>query len=250
MTFPLKLFLESTALYSLGPRIENVDFAQLLEFREVLKFELYVAAVSWREYLRYREKEIRDCVERIKQCRSELRKHDQRSDELETAEKKVSSYLSGVQQVFAMRARNLRITILPVPEIDVPDLIEMSLANDPPFEEANEKGFRDAVIMFTILKNIENRPADNALIVTNDKKLSDGLRSRADEFGTTLEIVPDLRSAVKHISARIDTLYRETLRKRADEARAMLLRYAKEISESVAKIRELNEIDLGQSPLA
>ena len=111
MTFPLKLFLESTALYSLGPRIENVDFAQLLEFRDVFKFELNVAAVSWREYLRYREKEIRDCVERIKQCRSELRKHDQRSDELETAEKKVSSYLSGVQQVFAMRARNLRITI-------------------------------------------------------------------------------------------------------------------------------------------
>ena len=67
MNWPRKVFLESNALFRLGPRLENVDFAKLLERRDDLGFEL----VSWREFLRRREKEVRDCLTKIKQCSPE-----------------------------------------------------------------------------------------------------------------------------------------------------------------------------------
>jgi len=70
MNWPRKVFLESNALFRLGPRLENVDFAKLLERRDDLGFEL----VSWREFMRRREKEVGDCLTKIKQCRADLAK--------------------------------------------------------------------------------------------------------------------------------------------------------------------------------
>ena len=43
MTWPRKVFLESTALFRLGPELENVEFARLLQLRDHLQFELKVA---------------------------------------------------------------------------------------------------------------------------------------------------------------------------------------------------------------
>ena len=50
--WPRKVFPESTVLFRLGPRLENVEFAELLERRDQLGFELMVSEVSWREFLR------------------------------------------------------------------------------------------------------------------------------------------------------------------------------------------------------
>jgi hypothetical protein len=162
MNWPPKVFLESTALFRLGPRLENVEFAELLQLRDGLKFELSVAEVSWREYLRRREKEVRDCLAKIRQCRADLAKHDQASSELEQAEQKISAHLGNVSQYFSTKAQSLGITILPMAGVDVRLLLDMSLANNPPFEDSQsdagektkEKGFRDALIMFTVLANI------------------------------------------------------------------------------------------------
>lgn len=258
MTWPRKVFLESTVLFRLGPRLENVEFAELLQLRDNLGFELSVAEVSWREYLRRREKEIRDCVAKIRQCRADLAKHDQGSVELEQAEQKALAHFRNVSEYFSTKAQNLGITILPMASVEVRPLLEMSLANDPPFEDSQsesgektkEKGFRDALIMFTVLANIENRPQDNALIITNDKRLTDSFRFQAPKHGTSLDVVANLQLAVSHITARIDKFYREKLRTEAKQAKSMLLRYRTQISESLQQVRELTENDLGQGPLS
>jgi hypothetical protein len=258
MTWPSKVFLESTALFRLGPRLENVEFAELLQFRDKLGFELSVAEVSWREYLRRREKEVRDCLARIRQCRVDLAKHDQASDELEQAGQKASAHLQNVSKYFSTKLQNLGVTILPMPSVDIRQLLDMSLANDPPFEDSQsdagektkEKGFRDALIMFTVLANIENRPQDNALIITDDKRLTEGLRVQASKHGMNLDVVANLQEAVLHITARIDEWYRGELRREADEAKGMLLRYRTQISQSLQEVRELTENDLGQGPMS
>src|SRR5437763_9885333 len=164
--WPRKVFLESTALFRLGSRLENVEFAELQRFRKDLEVELIVAEVSWREYLRRREKEARDSVAKIKQCRSDLAKHDQIYDELEEAEKRAQAHLQNVSQHFLTKMQSFRIAIAPTPAIDPHMLLEMSLRNESPFEDSQsdsgektkEMGFRDALIMFTVLENIKHRP--------------------------------------------------------------------------------------------
>jgi hypothetical protein len=55
MNWPRKVFLESTALFQLGSKLETPEFAKLLERQEHLKFDLLVSEVSWAEYPRGRE---------------------------------------------------------------------------------------------------------------------------------------------------------------------------------------------------
>lgn len=256
--WPRKVFLESTVLFRLGPRLENLEFAELLERRDSLGFELMVAEVSWREYLRRREKEIRDCVAKIRQCRADLAKHDQEISELEQAEQGVSAHLRNIREHFAAKANSLQITIVPTPSIDVRALLEMSLTNDPPFEDSQsesgektkEKGLRDALIMLTVLDTIRDRPQDMALVITNDKRLTEAFDIQAPKHKTQVDAVVDLEAALIHIDARIDEWYRDRLRREADEAKSMLLRYREQIAQRVQQIRELTDWDLGQGPLA
>ena len=258
MTWPSKVFLESTALFRLGPELENVEFARLLQLRDHLQFELKVAEVSWCEYLRRREKEVRDCVAKIRQCKADLAKHDQATNELEQAEQKALAHFRSVREYFSSKAQKLGIVIVPMAPVDLRLLFEMSLANDPPFEDSQsdsgektkEKGFRDALIMFTILADIEDRQQDNALIITGDKRLTDGFQSQASRYRTKLDVVPTLQEATSHIDARIDKWYRDQLRTEAATAKDMLLRYRARISESLQQVRELTENDLGQGPLS
>ena len=48
MSWPRRVFVESTALFQLGPRLENVDFARLLEMRDKLGIELCTTEVTRR----------------------------------------------------------------------------------------------------------------------------------------------------------------------------------------------------------
>jgi hypothetical protein len=57
--FPKKLFIESSILFQLGPRLENVEFAKLLDIRGAAGFKTLVSEVSWLEYLRERKRELR-----------------------------------------------------------------------------------------------------------------------------------------------------------------------------------------------
>lgn len=114
MSWPRKIFLESTALFPLGPRFENVDLAGLIKLRDILHFELIVADVSWREYVRRREKEIRDCLNKITQCRNDLVKHGQSVADLDNAHQRAVDYSMALPGHFLGMAKNLEITILPL----------------------------------------------------------------------------------------------------------------------------------------
>jgi hypothetical protein len=77
MTWPRKIFIESTALFQLGPRLENVDFANLLNLREMVQFELFISDVNFREYLRFRKKELQQTRNRLQDASRDLDKYSQ-----------------------------------------------------------------------------------------------------------------------------------------------------------------------------
>jgi hypothetical protein len=203
-------------------------------------------------------REIRDCLERIKTCKRDFARYDQATGDLEQAESKLSQYLNEIEQQFKAKAGERGITILEVPVVDMRTLLQMSLDCVPPFEDSQseggdktkEKGFRDALIMFTVLENIRNRPTDNALIVTRDKRLGDGLKRLLSEYQTRLDVVDTLDDAIAFVYKTLEAIYRERFVRSADEAKEMLLSHRQQISDAVRQVRELSEIDLGQGYMA
>jgi hypothetical protein len=249
MNWPRKVFLESTALFQLGSKLQKPEFAKLKERREYLKFDLFVSEISWAEYIRQRTDKINELAGDISSIGTKLREWDLNQEHVSTIHAQVVEFRKNIGELYAKKALEAGIQILGVPEIDVRRLFKMSMDRIPPFEQSkddkSEKGFRDALIMFTILSHIKGRPDDFCLIVTNDGLMAKGLGIHTEEFQTNLSVVPSLDDAIVHIDARIDAWYRDHLLKESEEAKTQLDKYTREISAQVSAIRELSDFDLG-----
>src|SRR6266481_3584606 len=226
---PRIVVIESTALFQLGPLFEHVDFADLLQLKKLLKFDIVVSRVSWVEFLRKRKVQVSECLTKIKQLRTSLEKLEQSPDELKAIEDRVTKLDKNLAAVFEKKLASLEIGILPLAKCDLENLLQMSIGNVPPFEDSHEKGFRDSLIMFSILEAIKGQPEKNALLVTNDKLLTEGILAKQKEYGTTIQLAGDIKSAVLHIVGLIDEAIRARRNKEKQEAKELLLKYRSEI---------------------
>lgn len=172
---PRIVVIESTALFQLGSRFEHVDFAELLrELKRLFKFEIVVSRVSWMEFLKERKAQVSECIGTVKRLRSSLEKLGQSTDELKAIDDRVTDLAKNFAAVFEKKLASLGIGILPLAKVDPQLLLGMSIETIPPFEDSHEKGFRDSLIMFSVLEAIKGQPEKNALLVTNDKLLTEG----------------------------------------------------------------------------
>ncbi len=246
---PRILILESTALFQLGSLFEHVDFADLLTLRKDLKFEIVISRVSWMEFLKERKAQVSECINRIRRLQSSLEKLGQNPKELNAIENRVIDLDQNLATVFEKKLANLEIRILPLAKSDLEDLLRMSIESIPPFEDSHEKGFRDSLIMFSILEAIRNHPEKNALLVSNDKLLTEAILARQREYDTKISVVSDIGGAVAHFWGWVDGVIRNLRNKEKQEARDLLLKYRSEIEKAVDGIREFSVFDLPTSLL-
>jgi rRNA-processing protein FCF1 len=57
------------------------------------------------------------------------------------------------------------------------DIANLAVNHLPPFEQGSDKGFKDAIIYFTILQYVEAHPSETVNVITNDEMLLRALRS-------------------------------------------------------------------------
>ena len=60
------------------------------------------------------------------------------------------------------------IAVIQTPNIPVETLVDMAVKKEAPFEVKKEKGFRDAVIMFTIIEHMQTNRISNATLISAD----------------------------------------------------------------------------------
>ncbi len=246
---PHFVILESTALFQLGFLFENVDFADLLGWKKLLKFEIVVSRVSWMEFLRKRKAQVSDCIDRVKQLRSSLEKLGQRPDELKAIEDRVTDLDKNLEAVFEKKLTTLEIGILPLAKVDLELLLGMSIKNIPPFEDSHEKGFRDSLIMFSVLEAIKDHPEKNALLVTDDKLLTQGILGRQEEYRSVIRVVGDIGKVNALILGLVDEAVRSLQSKEKQEAKELLLKYQTAIEKAVQNIREFSIFEIPSTPL-
>jgi hypothetical protein len=234
-----KVFIESTALFQLGPRLDRVDFSKLLEYRPAADFDLYVSEVSWLEYLRERKAEIKTVLDKLRQAKSELDKHGQGTEIVEQGSDKVRTYLENIEAKYAEKAKLQGIVIVPTVRVDLARLLHMSINCIAPFEQSNEKGFRDSLILFTILEITREQPDVEHVVITDDRLLSQALASMSSEFHTSIRIVKDFEEANGYIFGQLHARYRDYLRAESEEAKEALSRFSSQIADRVKEIKEI-----------
>jgi hypothetical protein len=246
---PRIVVIESTALFQLGSLFEHVDFAELLELKKYLKFDIVVSRVSWLEFLRKRKTQVSECVSKVQQLRASLEKLGQDPTDLKAIEDRLGVLDKNLTSVYEKKLSDLGIRILPLVRCDLERLLQMSIENDPPFEESHEKGFRDSLIMFSILEAIKGRPDLNAFVVSEDKLFTKAILAKQSEYSTVVNVVGDIEKVNVHIVGLIDEVLRVRRSKEKQEAKELLLKYRPEIEKAIDGIREFSYFDIPMSHL-
>jgi len=241
---PRMVILESTALFQLGSLFEHVDFADLLEWKKLLKFDTAVSHASWLEFLRQRKTQVLECINKVQQLRSSLEKLGQDPTDLKAIEDRLGVLDKTLASVYEKKLSDLGIRILPLAKCDVERLLQMSIENVPPFERSREKGFRDSLIMFSILEAIKGRPDLNAFVVSEDKLFTKGILAKQSEYGTVVNVVEDIKKVNVHIVGLVDEAVRSLQSKQKQEATKLLLKYRPVIERAVQNIREFSTLEI------
>lgn len=240
MSWPKRIFLDTTVLYKLGSRPEtNVDLAKLLELASIFKIEIAVPIIAWKEYLRHRRKDLESAHSHVKTAIKEIEKYTDNLSPYRLLVDAIKKLDTNLENQFNQKTAEIGLRLVHLPAVNVEELAEMSLSNAAPFQDSNEKGFRDALIMFTVLEEIKGRPDQQAIFVTEDKRLRAGCESLAPKFNTTLSIVSSLDEARVVVENQVARIHWSNLRAESDEAIRVLSSFETNLSQEVEKTRYL-----------
>ena len=242
---PKRIYIESTALIQLGQKLENVDFEKLLQLRDSAGFRIYVSEVSWLEYIRKRKKDLAFFLDSCSKAERVLEKHGRAIPEIAKALDKAKEYLANIDAHYRERAHRRGIEIIGLAPVGLDRLLKMSIECTRPFEEAEdesrEKGFRDSLIMFSILESLRGRSDECAVVITQDQLLADAFNSHAAEFGASLVVVRTLDDATTHIVNTLAESERARIKQESVDAIGMLDSYEETIGSKIAEIQELTD---------
>jgi hypothetical protein len=240
MSWPKRIFLDTTALYKLGPRPEtNVDLAKLLELARIFKIEVSIPIIAWKEYLRHRRKELELARSHLAAAIRELEKYAEDLSSYTLLADEINKLDGSLEEHFKKKADEIGLTLVPLPLLNVKELAEMSLANKAPFQDTDEKGFRDALIMFTVLEEIRGKADQQAIFVTEDKRLRIGCESFIAAFETALSIVPSLDDARLLVENHVAKIGWEAMRIESEEAIRVLSTFQTNLAQEVQKTKYL-----------
>ncbi len=253
MAIPNIVFLETTALVQLGSKFQTPEFANLLELRDLLGFELAISEVSLAEYVRQRCDLLDELAGDVRSVAQRFANWDLDGSHALIARSQVEKFKDGLAAFYDAKAKEAGIRVLSIPTIDIQRLLRMSIDRTAPFEQSKddktEKGFRDALILFSILEEICCNFGCEALVVTNDRLIEKGLNDHAAEYEATVTVVRSLDEAAKRIEKAMTEDYRRRLLKESEEAKRALECYSEQINEQIQQISELTDFDLGVSPI-
>lgn len=110
-----------------------------------------------------------------------------------------------VDKLVAEFLNSTEIEVIQIPNIPVESLVDMAVKKEAPFEEKKEKGFRDAVIMFTILDHMETNQISNATLISADRIFShEAVLKRFESKGFRLSVAKTVVEAKEQRMKEVD----------------------------------------------
>jgi hypothetical protein len=147
------IWFDTTALFTLGNAFTNADFEWLLRMRTYIPSRICTSQVNWLEYLREREQDISSKITTFQRTLSLFRQFGMDTFKPEFWCRTVQADSSKWKSYYETLAKKIKLEIIPIgKQIGLEDLVHMAMQNEAPFERKSEKGFRDAVAIFSALE--------------------------------------------------------------------------------------------------
>lgn len=221
------VYLDTNVLIDLSHGDTNVDFIELRSLLERGHVGLFVPETVVKEFIQHRIKDTLDQIERLKAASRKIGRllgrdpltHEEPQDVEATINEKMMNYL-----------QNAGIEVIRTPNIPLETLIDMAVKKQPPFEEKGEKGFRDAVILFSIMDHMKTNSFSNAILVSVDPIFTHNeVIDRFKEKGQNILIGKSFAEAKDQVKKQIDT----SLKAQAEKKKKDLISFLSTQSELI-----------------
>ena len=177
LTWPVGVYLETTILRKLPLDVATAELVRLIEICKILRIPIVVPMVSLDEWVASRKLDFIEkagsyeaATERLTTLKEKYLIHiELPSFDSLICPKDKKSISDEIEAILKSRLRDIGIIAAITPNIKLELLLKMSIDKIRPFEEKGEKGFRDSVILFTILDCAKKLPAGFHLLVTEDQ---------------------------------------------------------------------------------
>lgn len=168
LNWPAGLFFETSILRQLPPELNTAEFMRLRELCSTLEIPMFIPRLVLDEWTFDHQQRVLGEISRIEESLQNIRNYVTSKPSISWPTKK-ELILQEVEDYLKKSVTEIGMQIIERPEISLDILLDMSVKKTRPFEERGEKGFRDTVILFTVLSHAKKLPNGNHLLLTADK---------------------------------------------------------------------------------
>jgi len=186
---PRAIYLDANALIAVPHTLATQPFAEMMEMADILGAGLFVPQLAAEEWL---SRCCSHAVRRMTRVADDAKQIGSLLDRKPLQVELISDdeLLKAVRATQATRLQDVGVKIIRTPQISMDKMIDLFLTKAPPFGDG-DKGFKDAVILETILQHAcRDNNLEHIVIVSSDKIFSHhSVISQFADTGTTVHVV-------------------------------------------------------------
>jgi len=176
------IYLDTSILWHFSISLNHPHFSILIEIAKKWNFNVYIPEMAYLEWLNSKKKDIQASLGRMISNKNDIEEKYLYSG-IGLSEVTVKEIFEHSKSILDKNLKINKVETIETSDIDLRKLINMSVQKIRPFEEKREKGFRDSVLLFTILNHAKSLNAP-CTFISNDKVFKhDDVKKNAAEEG-------------------------------------------------------------------
>lgn len=215
-------------------QLQDLSSAELIQLKKLcgeLGIKMFIPKVALDEFVSVRKQGILGQIDRIE---------NQLTNMAVFAGSKPSISWPGnsklspekIEKYFKEKVTELGLKVVqtPTPKISLDLLLDMSIKKIRPFEEKGEKGFRDTIILFTVLEKAKELGKGLHLLIVNDAVFQhNDIYVRARSENVDLLVLSPISDTITEINKYLKTARRKYYEKEEDILKEFLNQHKQEI---------------------
>lgn len=238
----MNIVFETSILVSENFPDISIDLKQFFETANILKLDLYIPKIVLRELEQLYIENVFKQINQINKSYKELKPY---------AQEQIFIKLPDVDYLISVYEKNVmgllekyNIKVIEIPSLITNDLIEKAIKYIPPFKK-DDKGFKDALILESILLHASNNRLNSIILVSGDKIFNSGeIKEYAEKSNINLIIMESLEQVKDYIYQFIDKALREMREQEEKKAISALTLIRDDIDIYLKDNLEISSIDI------
>ena len=237
----LPIWLDTNVLRRWNLRLKTQEADKFFKIMQSWDFRVLIPSVVFEELIQHYVREALDQLPKIETLRPKLQ-----SLEIPTIQgpwvNAPPNLESHYRELLTARCGERSIEIIPVSQISAERLLGLSVRRTPPFQgKEGERGFRDALILFSMLEHTKKSKLTDLFLISDDGIFEENEVSvLATEYGIRLFVYKSVDDFIRSLNAQVDAYVRKVQEKKEDRVRDFLIAQKSQIQEFIERTGEFD----------